>query len=226
MNREDALRKIRACMNLANNDAAEGNEVDNALRMAEKLAKKFAIDMAEALQEGKTIDFEFVTEKTVFGNKAKKTPIWYQWMAVAVAQFTDTLAANSYDFIDGAGVIFKGHIEDVTFAAWLLDSLKNQLRIDTRKASCGSPEGRETFRKAFAKGVCVKIREIRAQRPSAMPKNALIVVDQKVAARDAHFGHGEQYRTSKSRMTFHDFENYQKGFSAGKQAAVNKPIGG
>jgi hypothetical protein len=48
MNREDALRKIRACMNLANNDAAEGNEVDNALCMAEKLAKKFAIDMAQA----------------------------------------------------------------------------------------------------------------------------------------------------------------------------------
>lgn len=226
MDREDALRKIRACMNLANNDAAEGNEVDNALRMAEKLAKKFAIDMAEALQQGKTIDFEFTLEKVYFGNKVKKTPLWYQWMAVQVAQFTDCLAVNVYDFIEGAGVGFKGHIEDVTFAAWLLDSLKNQLRIETRKASCGSSEGRETFRKAFSKGVCVKLREVRAKRPSEMPKNALIVVDQKIAARDSHFGHGENYKTTKSRMTFSDFENYHKGFSAGKQAAVNKPIGG
>jgi hypothetical protein len=224
MEREDALRKIRACMNLAENDAAQGDEVDNALRMAQKLMKKFAIDMAELLQSGKTVQFDFVEDAVNFGNKVKKTPLWYQWMAVQVAKFTDTIAVGNYDYVEGAGIRYKGHREDVVFACWLLNYLKDRLRDATRKANCGSPEGRETFRKAFARGVLVKLRDIQTQRPKELPKNALIVVDTKIAERDKHFG-GESYRTTKSRSTFKDFDNYIKGFNAGKSVTINKPIG-
>jgi len=227
MDRNDALRKIKACMNLAECDGAQGDEVTNALRMAEKLMKKFAIDMAELLQQGKTITFEFTEEEVNFDNtkKVKKAPLWYQWMAVKVAQFTDTIVVLNYDYVAGAGVRFKGHREDVVFAGWLITHFKETLRRATRNASCGSPEDRETFRKAFAQGVCVKLSQERAKRPSEMPKNALIVVDQKIAERDKYFGHGEQYKKTKSRATFQDFENYTKGFNAGKSVTINKPIG-
>ena len=221
MEKDDALRKIRACMNLANDNAASEGEVDNALRMADKLMKKFGIDMAEMMQEGKRLEFEFVTEFCAFGDN-KSNPLWFQWMAVAVAKFTDCIAKQKMHY-PNIGIDFQGHKEDAIFAAWLLDHIKNQLRLATRRANCGSPSGRETFRKAFAKGVCAKLNEARANRPLDMPKNALVVVDQKLAERDAHFG-GERYRESKSRARFDDFENYHKGFTAGKAVSVNKPI--
>lgn len=228
MDRDDAMRKIKACMNLAECVGAQGDEVTNALRMAEKLMKKFAIDMAELVQQGKQINFEFTEEVVNFDNtkKVKKVPLWYSWMAVSVAKFTDSIAVLNYDYVAGAGVRFKGHREDVVFAGWLLQHFKETLRRATRDASCGSPEGRETFRKAFAQGVCHKLNAERAKRPSEMPKNALIVVDQKIVERDKHFGHGEAYKTSKSRKVFQDFENYTKGYQAGKSVSVNKPITG
>lgn len=225
MDREKALDKVRKLMNLANNDAAEGNEVDNALRQAESLMKKFAIDMAEAVQQGKKLSFDWQEDNAYFGKGNKNSPIWYQWMAVAVAKFTDTICVGSYHFEHGAGVKFRGNGEDVVFATWLIDSLKEQLRRATRDAKCGSPENRETFRKAFAHGVVRKITELREKRDAEMKAthgNALVVVNTKLVERDAHFG-GEKYRTSKTRWTG-DATTFNKGFTAGKNANVNRPV--
>ncbi len=224
MDREKALDKVKKLMNLANCEAASEGEVDNALRQAEALMRKYAIDMVEAMESGKKLSFDWQEERSFFGNGNKACPIWYQWMAVAVAKFTDTIAASCRDQVQGAGVLFRGHDEDVIFATWLIDHLKEQLRRATRDAKCGSPENRETFRKAFARGVVAKVNEIRAQRDQKLPGNALIVVNTKITERDAHFG-GEKYRTSKSRVTG-DSASYSKGFTAGKNATMNKPITG
>jgi hypothetical protein len=221
MDREKALSKINKLMNLANNEAASEGEVDNALRQAEALMRKFAIDMSEALQTGKKPAFDWQQDSTYFGQGNKSNPVWYQWMAVAVADFTDTIASNIKD-VQGAGVKFRGHSDDVVFATWLIDCLKEQLRRATRDAKCGSPENRETFRKAFARGVVIKIRDIRKQRDQKLPGNALVVVNTKIVERDAHFGEAK-YRTSKAR-TIGDATIYQKGIEAGKNASLHKPI--
>lgn len=227
MDRDKALSKIQKLMNLANNDAASEGEVDNALRQAEALMRKYAIDMAEAMQAGKKPVFDWQTESTWFGKGNKKNPLWYEWMAVAVAKFTDTIVAGTYDTEQGSGVKYKGHHEDVIFATWLIDSLKEQLRRATRDAKCGSPENRETFRKAFARGVVHKVNELRKKRDEEMKVshgNALIIVNTKLVERDAHFG-GERYRNSKSKVTG-DSVSYSKGYTAGKNASMNKPITG
>lgn len=225
MDREKALGKIQKLMAVAAPDSnASETEVETALRQAESLMRKFAIDMAEALQAGKKPEFDWQQDVTYFGNGNKSLPIWYQWMAVAVANFTDTIVIVSRDPEQGAGVMYRGHADDVVFATWLIDSLKEQLRRATRDAKCGSPENRETFRKAFGRGVVTKINEIRKQRDQKIPGNALIVVNTKLAERDAHFG-GVKYKTTKSRVAG-DATSYQKGYNAGKNVQVNKPIAG
>ena len=224
MDREKALGKIKKLMAMAAPDSgASESEVESALRQAEFLMEKFAIDMAEALTQGQKPTFDWQQDCTYFGQGNKTLPLWYQWMAVAVAKFTDTIVVVTRDPEAGAGVMYRGHSDDVVFATWLIDSLKDQLRRATRDAKCGSPENRETFRKAFARGVLVKINDLRAKRDQKIPGNALIVVNTKIVERDAHFG-GAKYRTSKSRATG-DHESYNKGFNAGKNASINQPIG-
>jgi hypothetical protein len=226
MDREKALGKIQKLMAMAAADSnASETEVETALRQAESLMRKFAIDMAEALQAGKKPEFDWQQDVTYFGKGNKSLPLWYQWMAVAVAKFTDTIVIVTRDPEQGAGVMYRGHSDDVVFATWLIDSLKDQLRRATRDASCGSPENRETFRKAFGKGVYTKIEALRKKRDEEMKVShgtALIVVNTKLVERDAHFG-GASYKTTKARVTG-DATIYSKGYNAGKNAQVNKPI--
>jgi hypothetical protein len=225
MDRDKALERIKKCMAMA--EGANGNEteMETALRQAEFLMEKFAIDMAEVKKTRGKVEFVWQQGAVYFGKGNKNCPNWFQWMGVAVARFTDSIAVGCYDFEEGAGIAFKGHEEDVIFATWLLDHLKNQLRLATRQANCGSPEARETFRKTMSMGITRRLEELWRARQAKFAGNALVVVSDKIAQRDEEFG-GEQYRQTKAgNGAYHNPEAAMKGFQASKNVSFNRPIG-
>lgn len=232
MNHDEAKAKVAKLMAMAGDGSnASEQEVATALRQAESLMRKHGIslmDLQNATEE--QIKFNWDTGFFAFGADRKatqKTPIWFQWMAVGIAKFTDTIVCNAWDLEHGAGVKFKGDQEDVVFALWLAAYLKNALRKATYEAKLGSSTNRETFRKSMALGLSQRMKALRAERDQAYASTgtALVVVNQKIALRDQEFG-GESYRTSKRAVSFHHEDAAAKGFAAAKKVQFNRPLTG
>ena len=230
MDLEQAKSKIAKLMAMADtNSGATQNEMETALRQAEKMMLKFGISLLDVQQSNnKPYQFSWDTGFYPFGREGKGTqsnPVWFQWLAVSVANFTDTIVVQAMRR-EGYGVEFKGNDEDVAFALWLIAYLKDNLRKATREADLGSSAGRETFRRSMATRLGGRMRELRQQRSVQLSScNALVVVDRKIAERDCHFG-GPKYKTGKSRTQMGSYigDAAAKGRAAAERVNFNRPI--
>lgn len=222
-----AKLKIAKLLRLGENTGATTNEAETALRQADALMRKYGITRAQIVEGGGEVTYNWESGFYEFGRDGKpvkKNPIWYQWLIVGIANFTDTIASNAYDYERGAGVKFKGEAEDVVLALWFADYLKDAIRLATRAADAGSPQGREEFRKAMSLRLCARMREMRQQRTQETTGTALVVVSDKLAKRDEQFGQAK-YKTGKA-VTLHMGDVVQKAVAAANKVQFNKPLSG
>ena len=221
-----AREKVAKLINLAENNAAGENEANTAIRQAEKLMQKYGIDRSEIFQKEGKVSYEWESSFYPFGREGKptrKVPVWFQWLAVQVAKFTDTIVEIGYDYQVGVGVKFKGHQEDVILACWFADYLKECIRRETRAAEMGSSRGREDFRKAMSLRLCARMRDMIAQRTQVFSSStALVVVNDKLSRRDKFFG-SPAYREGRG-LTRVSHEAVVKGTAAADRVNFNTPL--
>lgn len=191
--------KIAKLFNLGENEGAAENEAETALRQAEALMRKYGLERSEVMAKNGTVSYVWNSGYYAFGRDGKpvrKIPDWYSWLAVAIAGFTDTIVKIHHHPEMGTGVEFYGEATDVVLAIWFSDYLKDCIRRATRDANMGSSKGREDFRKGMSLRLVQRMRGMKAQRDQVFSSStALVVVDDKLAQRNEHFG-APQYKTN------------------------------
>lgn len=226
---ESAKLKVAKLLRLGQDGAASENEAETALRQAEALMRKYGIDRSQVLKEGGQIEYKWESGYYDFGRDGqpvKKNPIWYQWLIVAIANFTDTIAYNSWDHARGCALVkFAGELEDVVLALWFAEYLKDAVRRGTRNANMGSSAGREAFRKAMSLRLCARMRQMREERTRVFSTStALVVVSDKLTKRDEHFGKAK-YKTGKA-VTISNLDAIRRGHAEAEKVQFNKPLSG
>lgn len=220
--------KINKLLAMAND--ARGNEHENeiAMRMAERLMREHNIEVADLeATTGKQTVYTWRSITIPVGEKAKPCawhPLWTGFLGTGVAAFTDCKVERENDPTYMCCMKFLGDETDIEYAAWLFKKLR-----DFGYAESQSVPGnqRETFRKAYAIRLCQRMRELRAERDAAMREavtqtgTALMVVQNKLALRDAEFG---KQRIRNTRVKYAS-QGFREGKSAADRATFNRPIG-
>lgn len=226
MNIEEARQKIAKLINLSTNQASTADEAETAMRFAEALMRKFNLTRAEIVDSGNQVRYEWEAAFYGFGRKGRPTmkiPEWFGWLAVAIANFTDTIASSTSTANEGAGIKYKGEAQDVILAMWFLDYLKENIRRATREVQMGSSRAREQFRRAMALRLCARLKSLREERTTVTSGTALVVVNEKLTQRDAVFGQ-PNYGKSKN-VTISDSRALVEGVKAADKVNLNRPLG-
>lgn len=228
MDKDTIKAKIAKLLNMADPErGGSAQECEIALRQAESMMQKYGISQAEiGIEAGSRYHWE--SGFYAFGRDGKptkKNPDWFNWTAVGVANFTDTIVVQSYDTELGLGVTYKGHDDDVVFALWLIAYLKNSIRLATRDAKLGNTQNRQTFRKTMALALTARMKQMRQQRDQVFKEagTALVVVETKKQERDEFFG-APQYKSATRSIKLHGEDAIRKAYQAAEKVQFNKPI--
>lgn len=222
-----AKDKVAKLMALAKNSAATESEAERALAQAESLMRKFGIDQAECLLTGESAQFDWASQFTPYGNKyhqAASIPLWYQFVATGIANFTDTIVRVHHDKNAGMGVGFYGERSDIAFAIWLMDYLRDTVQSTAASYKELSRSDREAFRKGMATRLAKRMRDLRKERDAAYQAStgtALVVISDKLAKRDAEFG-AASYKSSKVSVT--NAVAAAMGREAANKVGFNRPV--
>lgn len=229
MDIDRAKEKVVKLLRLAKNDAASENEAERALSQAEALMRQFGIEAGELLEGQAPKGFEWGSQFSAYGNKyhqAKTLPKWYSYMAVGVAQFTDTIAKLHSNAAQGVGIGFYGDQGDIVFAVWLVEYLRDTVQRSAADRKDLDRSQREAFRMAMALRLVKRMKELRAERDVAFKASsgtALVVISDKLAQRDAEFG-APSYQKSKTRIT--DRNAAEAGRAAADKVGFSRPLAG
>lgn len=232
MDHEKAIQKIQKLFALAKNGggATEG-EVENALRQAEAMMRKFGIEQSECVESVAKATFDWCEDFAPYGvarQPAKSVPAWYQFIATGVAAFTDTIAKSHFDAVRGYGVGFYGERGDVMFAVWLVTYLRDTVwKVASKQTDLGRGE-REDFRKAMGSRLASRMKKLRRERDQAFEEvetstgTALAIVDAKIAQRNARFGAPSYSMRS---VAYRDADVAARGTAAGNNVGFGRPLG-
>jgi hypothetical protein len=119
---------------------------------------------------------------------------------------------------------FEGDETDIEYAAWLFKMLRDHGYSESKLVA---GRHRETFRKAYALRLCERMTVLRRERDVAMKEavtktgTALMVVQNKLALRDAEFGKQKVRHQSTKFGT----QGFNQGRAAAEKVNFNRPIG-
>ena len=227
MDIDRAKEKVAKLLRLAKNDAASENEAERALSQAEALMRQFGIEAGELLEGQAAKGFEWGSQFSAYGNKyhqAKTLPKWYSYLAVGVANFTDTIAKMHSHPTQGVGIGFYGDQGDIVFAVWLIEYLRDTVQHSAAGRKDLDRAQREAFRTAMSLRLIKRMKELRAERNDAFKASsgtALVVVSDKLAQRDAEFG-APNYQKYKARIT--DRNAAEAGRAAADKVGFSRPL--
>ena len=228
--RDAARAKIEKLMAMANDGRGNEFEAEAALRQAEKLMRKHGIDAAE-LQD-RTGAAPVYSWGAILVPAGAPKPVstavgWLGTIGVGIAKFTDTIVRWERHPLYGMCLSFRGDAFDVEFAVWLAKHLRDDARRQSA-AFFGSRTEREDFRRAYAGRIHERMAQAARERREAFKTagtgTALVVVDNKLALRDAHFGGGNEFCNGRGRR----YNPYAReaGRAAGDRAGINRPVSG
>jgi hypothetical protein len=234
---EDTVRdKIRKLLALANDEGAADNEAETAMRQANKLMKKHNIDLAALHQASGTKPIYKWTEGFVPTSHPKpvnQCPLWFQWVGVGIATFTDTrVVIKGIRTIKSMGLEFAGDEVDVEYAVWLAERMRDEIRIKAAMYDAPGHDSntrwanREEFRHAMARRIRARLVELRQQRDQELKSTgtALVVVNDKIKQRDEQFG-PQQFSKKRRSHTRGSYEAQHEGNQAGNQVSFGRPLG-
>jgi hypothetical protein len=227
----DAKAKIEKLMAVATDGRGNEFEAEIALRQAEMLMRKHGIDVAD-LQErtGEKPVYTWATVLVPAGapKPVKDAPSWFGYLITGIGKFTDTKVSYARSAEHGMCVQFQGDEIDVQYAVWLVKHLRDDCRQQSLMFT-GPRYERESFRKAYAVRVQQRMAELAIERKEALRAHAtstgtaLMVVENKVALRDAKFG---EQRYARARSVSLHAAGAQAGRAAGDRASFNRSVGG
>ena len=224
----DIKDRINKLLAMAND--ARGNEHENevAMRMAERLMRQHNIELADLeASTGKAATYVWSSVTVAVAECAKPAswrPLWIGFLSMGVAKFTDCKDAWVQDATYGHCIQFSGDATDLEYAAWLFKRLRDVGYAESRKLPGAH---RETFRKSYAIRLQERMRVLRIERDAAMQAavtttgTALMVVNNKLALRDAEFG---RQREKNSRVKL-GTQGFREGRAAADRANFNRPLG-
>jgi len=238
MDRDRAKEKVEKLMAMAAPDSgASEQEMETALRQAEALMRKHGIEMAELQSRtGEAPAWEWTKVMVPAGTPTQKMrhlPQWFDTLSVQIAEFTDTKVTCCSIKDYGIGVQFAGDVIDVEYAVWLMKHLRDTIRAMGTAYICRgyTDDERVREREVFRRGMSWRLRErmkaLRKERNAAMEAvktatgTALMVIDQKIALRDAEFGK-PKYTTVHSSMW--DRRAGAAGREAGDKVGFSRPV--
>lgn len=231
MNNTDTIRdKIAHLMAMGQDERTNQFEAEAALRQAEKLMRKHAIDAAEIQARTGTKPVYNWQRIMVPANNppAKNCVGWFSSLGCAVAKFTDCAAAWKRSVEHGMCIELRGDAVDVAYAVYLLKHLRDATRAESSRFA-GSRREREDFRVAMVSRISVRMAALKREQREALREaeqhstgSALVVVDNKIALRDAALG-APKYGTSIRRGSDHFAAN--AGAAAGNRVGFGRPVG-
>lgn len=228
-NIEKIKAKIAKLLALATDGGASENEAETALRHAEALMRKHAIDAATIHQSSKKETFKWLKAwvtpyKT---GTASVIPKWMGVVAYGVGVLTDTTCVAVMRESKGACLEVRGEETDVIYATYLINFLKETIHRVAGQYR-GSRRDRSDFRFGMAARLQQRMKNLKAEQREALNEaqvgsgTALMVVDHKLAERDRIFG---KIKTKKEmRRTSEDA--YEAGKRAGDRVGLGRPVEG
>lgn len=217
MQRDELLRKIRACLRLSK--SANENEAATALRHARALMEKHGIGLAEALA-GDVTEHEAKTArrgKDLHGSMAEL--IWlvgHAFRCQSVVSCGIGLPAT---------VTFYGTGADPEVAAYAFDVLRRQMDKSCHKhiSRVRVRLNREARGEAFRRGWVFAVKQLLAAGDDDLPSELLEKLDAYKAARWSKLSSGSSKALSAERVKDGD---YSAGAAAGRKAKLHAGLGG
>ena len=221
--------KIKKLLAMANDERGNEHENEIAMRMAARLMLQHNIEVADLESEtGKPPAYTWRSITIPLGEQAKHmswSPMWTEFLGTGTGRFTDCRVTRVTDHTYGCCIKFEGDETDIEYAAWLFKKLRDFGYAESKSVPS---KQRDTFLKAYAIRLSERMRALRAERDIAMKQavtktgNALVVVNNKLALRDAEFGR-QHTRTTRVRFAS---QGFHEGRQAAERANFNRPIGG
>lgn len=230
MNIDNIRAKIAKLMAMAQHEGSNQFEAEAAMRQAEALMRKHAIDAAEIqARTGNKPVYNWQRVMVPANNPPAKTCItWFSVLGAAVARFTDCSAAWKRHVEHGMCIELRGDAVDVAYGVYLLKHLRDSVRHDASRFA-GSRREREDFRMAMVARIADRMQTLKQEQREALRRaeqhatgSALVVVDNKIALRDAEFGAASYGKTSRNMSS-----NFAKnaGAAAGDRVGFGRPVG-
>lgn len=228
-NLADIRAKIAHLMAMGNDERTNQFEAEAALRQAEKLMRKHAIDAAEIQARTGTkpvYNWQRVSVPASVPRPATVCIGWFGSLAVAVAKFTDCAAAWKRHEQYGWCIELRGDAVDVAYGVYLLKHLRDSARRDSANFA-GNRREREDFRIAMIGRISQRMETLKREQHAALRQaehatgSALVVVNTKIALRDAAMGK-PSYGTQ-SRRGSDDFAR-AAGHAAGDRVGFGRPV--
>lgn len=234
MDKNRAKEKIRKLLAMASDKAASETEAEIAIRQAEAIMRTFGIEEAEIRNATRNSanSLNWDSSFTAYGAErqpALSIPEWYDYIAVGVAVFTDTIVKRHYHNELGFGHAFYGEESDVVFAVWLAEYLKKVVWVNVRKLKGFTRPEKNDFRKAMAGRLQARMKQLRKERNAVFKDaesvngkgTALIIVGEKLALRDEQFGAPTYEERA---FTLRSLAAHAAGLDAANSVNLNKPI--
>ena len=225
----DVRDRIKKLLSMANHATSNEHEAETAMRMAESLMRQHNIDVADLeASTGKQTAYVWASATIAIGEQAKRMswrPMWIGFLGMGVATFCDCKVIWSDDPTYGHCIKFQGDEADIEYVAWLFKKLRDFGYAESKGVS---GKHRDTFCKAYALRLIARMKTLRAERDVAMKAavtktgTALMVVQNKLALRDAEFG--KQGRGRASRVRFAS-DGFTQGRAAADKVNFSRPIG-
>jgi hypothetical protein len=226
----DVKDKIAKLMAMANDGRGNAFEAEAALRLAQKLMTKHNIDIAEICARDNTkpvYNWQTVAVPAGAPKPVDKAVGWFGALCVGIAKFTDTAAA--WKRVDGHGmcITFSGDAVDVEYAVWLAKHLRDNVRSQSATFP-GTRSDKENFRVAMVVRVSERLRILSAERETelraAPTGSAMVLVTNKIALRNQHFGGAARYGTT--RRGCDNQHAHASGRAAGDRVGIGRPMQG
>lgn len=235
MNRDEAKAKIAKLMALGTHESTNENEAERALRQAAFLMKQHAIEEAElADARGAAQVFEWASVNIPLDpkNPVKSAVGWLGTLAVGIAKFTDTKADYVLLHPWGMCARFQGEAIDVEYAGYLMKHLRDTIRrmsADYKLASTRSD--REEYRRGMVGRLTQRMERHKREMNESLRQHAtvegtaLVVLDRKIAERDARFG-APKYRTRTVNSNANGAFHQASGSNDANNVGFGRPLAG
>jgi hypothetical protein len=212
--------RIRKMLSMAN-DKANINESAVAASMAEKLMRKYQLDMSDI--EIEKLDARDANSEYEYTGRS--CPLWKQNLAVVLANLNDCQVRYSNHGEYSQGFLFQGVGPDPVVAAEIYKYLVNEVER-LAKASVSGRKAINSFKIGAKDTLCRRLRELKAERDAqfaASSTGTALVVRKKDIIEDV-FGQAQYGKGSGGARS--DWEGYYAGKRAAEGINLSDQISG
>ena len=230
------IERIQKLLRLA--DGSEGNESEQAMRMARRLMTEHAVTEQQLAESDRPSDplvkmtVSFVKNELSIDPddrrwRGQKTQQWKRDLAFSIAYYLDIKGAQN----SGTNIFnFYGYQSDCEIAVYMYTVVCGQIDR-AAKAYCKNPNWEDRhkhgktlgaeFRQSAVQGLRAKLREMKKTEPEENPEGFALMVSRKNQV-DKWVADNYTFGTAKAKRANHS----SAGYKAGQRVRLNKGVSG